>query len=100
MIAVQNGNYRTVEALLEMGADIHAVDKVQHTVRTVQYSTVQYSTVQYNTLSCLEHYFKRDLSAQSKLTEHSVSTTNRTAGQHQTMRWDPLRRRVRAKGAQ
>jgi Ankyrin repeat len=33
MIAVQNGYYRTVEALLEMGADIHAVDKVRKTAQ-------------------------------------------------------------------
>ena len=55
MIAVQNGYYRTVEALLEMGADIHAVDKVRHTVRTVQYSTVQYSTVQYIIMPGTQH---------------------------------------------
>ena len=49
MVAVQNGNYRTVEALLDLGADIYAVDKVRH---TVQYSAVQYSTVQYSTVQC------------------------------------------------
>ena len=33
MIAVQNGYFRTVEALLDLGADIHAVDKVRHTAQ-------------------------------------------------------------------